>query len=133
MKIMQSYYFWKNDVKSLTPFANLIVGHSNNPNHLANAYYCLLLEAEENSDIEKLSQYSHARTDALNLLRDNTMKYTEAIPILEEYLINPFQWYWVWIVLTSIVVVFPFLAVGIWGYYRRTRFTFRRFVNYLLV
>ena len=42
LKIMQIYYFGKKDFQMVIPFANLIVENSNNPNHLANAYYCLL-------------------------------------------------------------------------------------------
>lgn len=120
MKIMQTYYFWKKDIKRLIPFANLIIEYSSSPNHLANAYYCLLLDAKEKNDINKLSQYTHARTDALKLLRDNSNKYTEATPKLMEYVQNPYPWRWVQITLPIIIILCLSLILGIWIYRKRT-------------
>ena len=102
------------DFESAVSYAQYIVEHSNNPNYLSNAYYCLLLEAKENNDVKKLSQYTHARTDALKLLRDNTNKYAESTPKLMEYLQNPHPWRWVWISFPIIIVVCVLLAIGIW-------------------
>ena len=120
LKIMQIYYFGKKDFQMVIHYANLIVEYSNNPNHLANAYYCLLIEAKENNDINQLSQFTHARTDALKLLRDNTNKYTEAIPKLMEYVQNPHPWRWVWISFPIIIVLCILFAIGIWTYRKRS-------------
>lgn len=102
------------------PYANLIVKYSNNPNHLTNAYYCLLLDAKENNDVNRLSQYTHARTDALKVLRDNTNKYAEATPKLMEYLQNPHPWRWVWISFPIIIALCILFAIGIWTYRKRS-------------
>ena len=120
VKIMQTYYFGKKDLQMVIPYANLIVEYSNNPNHLANAYYCLLLDAKENNDVNRLSQYTHARTDALKVLRNNTNKYTEATPKLMEYLQNPHPWRWVWISFPIIIALCILFAIGIWTYRKRS-------------
>lgn len=105
LKMMQAYYFEKKDFQMGIPLANLIVEYSNNPNYIANAYYCLLLDAKEKNDINLLSQYTHARTDALNLLRKNTNKYAEALPILKDYLHNPYPWSLVWIAVSAFAIL----------------------------
>ena len=120
VKIMQTYYFGKKDFQMVIPLANLIVENSNNPNHLANAYYCLLLKAKENNDINQLSQITHARTDALKLLRDNTNKYAEATPKLMEYVQNPHPWRWVRILFPIIIALCILFAIGIWTYRKRS-------------
>ena len=120
LKIMQIYYFGKKDFQMVIPLANLIVENSNNPNHLANAYYCLLLKAKENNDINQLSQITHARTDALKLLRDNTNKYAEATPKLMEYVQNPHPWRWVRILFPIIIALCILFAIGIWTYRKRS-------------
>ena len=120
VKIMQTYYFGKKDLQMVIPYANLIVEYSNNPNHLANAYYCLLLDAKENNDVNRLSQYTHARTDALKVLRNNTNKYAEATPKLMEYLQNPHPWRWVWISFPIIIALCILFAIGIWTYRKRS-------------
>jgi tetratricopeptide (TPR) repeat protein len=121
LKIMQLYYFGKKDFQMLIPFANLIIEYSNNPNYLANAYYCLLLDAKEKNDVDMLSQYTHARTDALKLLRINTNQYAEATPKLMEYLQNPHPSRWVWITLSVVVAICILLAIGIWIYRKRSQ------------
>ena len=121
LKMMQAYYFEKKDFQMGIPLANLIIEYSNNPNYIANAYYCLLLDAKEKNDINLLSQYTHARTDALNLLRKNTNKYAETLPILEEYLQNPRPLRWVWITLSVVVTICIFLAIGVWIYRKRSQ------------
>ena len=95
LKIMQSYYFRAKDINNATLYAKLIVEHSVNPNYLSNAYYCLMQDAKEKDDTQLLSTYTHARTDALKLLRDNTSRYAAATPKLMEYLQNPHPWRWV--------------------------------------
>ena len=120
VKIMQTYYFGKKDLQMLIPYANLIVEYSNNPNHLANAYYCLLLDAKENNDVNRLSQYTHARTDALKVLRNNTNKYAEATPKLMEYLQNPHPWRWIRITLFLSIILCAILAISIAVYRKLT-------------
>ena len=121
LKMLQLYYFGKKDFQMLIPFANLIIEYSNNPNYLANAYYCLLLDAKEKNDVDMLSQYTHARTDALKLLRINSNKYAEATPKFVEYLQNPHPLRWVWITLSVVVAVCILLAIGIWIYRQRSQ------------
>ena len=102
-----------NDLAQAIPYAQCIIKQSNNPNYISNAYYCLMQDAKRKNNAELLSQYSHARTDALKLLRVNTNKYAEAAPKLMEYLQDPHPWCWVWITITGFIVLSLFLFVSI--------------------
>ena len=117
LKIMQVYYDL-NQLHLAIPYAKLIVEYSTNPNHLSNAYYCLMQDAKSNNNTELLSQYAHARTDAQQLLRKYMLQDAEALPILEEYLRNPYPWRWVWIVLCVFAIVCIALVVSIVLYRR---------------
>lgn len=118
LKIMQSY--WGNiSIDSTMHYAQKCILISNNPNYISNAYYCLMQVAKNKNDVELLSQYSHARTDAQKLLRDNTNQYAAAIPKLIEYLQNPYPWRWVWIMLATILLVCIILFVGVVVYRHR--------------
>ena len=120
LKLVQ-IYLRLNATDLALPYAKLIIDYSKNPNYIANAYYCLLLDATENNDVNLLSRYTHARTDALKLLRDNTKINAEVIPKLSEYLTNPHPWRWVWISFPIIIILCIFFAIGIWIYRKRTR------------
>ena len=115
LKILQVYYDL-NQLHLALPYARLIVEHSTNPNYISNAYYCLMQDAKSKNDAEMLSQYSHARIDALKLLRVKANKYTEASPPLEEYLQDPHPWRWMWIVVSAMVAICIILAIGAWVY-----------------
>ena len=110
-----------NDLAQAIPYAQCIIKQSNNPNYISNAYYCLMQDAKRKNNAELLSQYSHARTDALKLLRVNTNKYAEAAPKLMEYLQDPHPWRWVWVTLSLIVVICIILALGAVVYRQRNR------------
>ena len=77
-------------------------------------------DAKEKDNIQLLSKYSHARTDVLKTLRDNTNTYAEATPKLMEYLQNPHPWRWVWISFPIIIVLCLLLTIGIWIYRKRS-------------
>ena len=112
LKIMQVYYDL-NQLHLAIPYAKLIVEYSKNPNHLSNAYYCLMQDAKNKNNTELLSQFSHARTDAQQELREYMLQDAEALPILEEYLRNPHPFRWVWIVITCFVALCGILFIGI--------------------
>ena len=96
-----------------------MISISDNPNYITNAYYCLLQDAKEKEDINKLSQYTHARADAQKLLLNVTNQRAEALPKVEEYTQNPHPWRWVWITLSLIVVICIILAIGALVYRQR--------------
>jgi tetratricopeptide (TPR) repeat protein len=125
LKIMQSY--WGNiSIDSTMHYAHKLILISNNPNYISNAYYCLMQVAKNKNDVELLSQYSHARTDAQKLLRDNTNQYAAAIPKLIEYLQNPHPLRWVWIMLVTILLVCIILFVGAVVYRQRNRIAYEQ-------
>lgn len=111
LKILQ-VYLMLNAFNNALPYARLIIKSSNNPNYLVNAYYCLLLEAKAQQNADLLSKYSHAREDANRMLNKNISDYAEALPILEEHIHNPHPLRWVWIMLTTILLVCIILFVG---------------------
>jgi hypothetical protein len=114
-------YLKLNVLEEALPYAQLIIEHSNNPNYLVNAYYCLMLEANTRNDVQSLNQYSHIRTDVQRLLSQGMVKDAEAMPILEEYLINPHPLRWVWIMFPTIILLCILFAIGIWIYRKRSR------------
>ena len=120
LKIMQ-IYFHTNQMDNALFYSNLLISTSNNPNYLSNAYYCLLLDAQKQNDAERMSEYTHARSDAQKLLRNHTNQYATATPQLENYLQNPHPWRWVWITLSLIVVICIILALGAVVYRQRNR------------
>ena len=120
LKMMQ-IYFHTNQMDNALFYSNLLISTSNNPNYLSNAYYCLLLDAQKQNDAERMSEYTHARSDAQKLLRNHTNQYATATPQLENYLQNPHPWRWVWITLISILVVCIIFATGAIVYRQRHR------------
>lgn len=108
------------DLAQAIPYAQCIVRLSNNPNHLINAYYCLMQEAKSKNNAELLSRYSHARTDAQRLLLNHANNSAEAMPQLEEYLSNPHPLRWIWITITGFIVVSLVLFVGTILYRKHT-------------
>jgi tetratricopeptide (TPR) repeat protein len=119
LKLVQ-IYLNLDAIELALPYAKLIIDESNNPNYVTNAYYCLLLEAKENNDVNNLSQYTHARTDALKILLDNTNRYAEATPKLMEYLQNPHPWRRVRILFSIIIALCVVFAIGFWTYRKRS-------------
>ncbi len=120
LKMMQSYYFGKNDINSAIYYAKILISTSNNPNYLSNAYYCLMQDAKTQNNVEQLSQYSHARTDAQKLLRNFMVKDAEALPILMEYVKNPYPLRWIRILFFSVVALCIVLVLCIWLYRKHT-------------
>ena len=120
LKIMQAYYVRDEELDSAVYYAQKIVSISENPNYVSNAYYCLMQDAKEKDDIQRLSQYAHARTDVLKLLHENSNKYVETTPKLMEYLHNPHPWRWAWISFPTIIVLCILFAIGIWTYRKRS-------------
>lgn len=125
LKIMQSYC-GNISIDSTMHYAHKLILISNNPNYISNAYYCLMQVAKNKNDVELLSQYSHARTDAQKLLRDNTNQYAAAIPKLIEYLQNPHPLRWVWIMLATILLLCIILFVGAVVYRKRNRIAYEQ-------
>ena len=115
MKMVQ-IYLTINDLKKALPYSQLIIKKSNNLNYISNAYYCLMQDAREKDDAQLLSIYSHARTDAQKLLRDGMIKDAEALPILEEYLLNPNPRRRLCIIFAIVAILVLLLGIGLWHY-----------------
>ena len=118
LKIMQTYHLGNISIDSAVLYAHKLVLISHNPNYISNAYYCLMQNAKNYNNVELLSQYSHARTDALKLLGQSMVGDAEAMPILEEYLINPHPWRWGWITIVCFIILCIILIIGIVIYRR---------------
>ena len=115
MKMVQ-IYLTINDLKKALPYSQLIIKKSNNLNYISDAYYCLMQDAREKDDAQLLSIYSHARTDAQKLLRDGMIKDAEALPILEEYLLNPNPRRRLCIIFAIVAILVLLLGIGLWHY-----------------
>ena len=111
-KLMQLYHDMGDQAAAL-PYAQIIVEQSADPNDLVNAYYCLMLDAKANNDIELLSRYAHARQDANRLLNAQVGKYRGALTLLKEHLANPHPYRWAWITLLCLLVACLLLVIAI--------------------
>lgn len=111
-KLMQ-VYLDMNDAVSALPYAQIIVEQSTSPNDLVNAYYCLMQDAKERGDIDKLSAYAHARQDANKILTQGIGKYRSALPLLEAHIINPYPYRWIWITLLCLIAACLLLVIAI--------------------
>ena len=119
LKMVQLYL----DINALDcalPYAQLIIDNSNNPNYLVNAYYCLLIDANNQHNADFLSKYSHAREDANRQLESLNESYSLATQKIQGYNLNPHPWRWVGIVLSTMVAICIILAIGVWIYRQRT-------------
>lgn len=125
LKIMQ-IYFHANQVNHAVLYSNKLISISNNPNYLANAYYCLLLDAKVQNNAIRMSEYTHARSDAQRLLHIQSNQYAKAIPQLENYLQNPHPLRWVWIMLATILLLCIILFVGAVVYRKRNRIAYEQ-------
>ena len=111
-KLMQ-VYLDMGDQASALPYAQIIVEQSATPNELVNAYYCLMQDAKLNNDIERLSQYAHARQDANRLLNAQVGKYHGALTLLREHLANPYPYRWAWVTLLCLLAACLLLIIAI--------------------
>jgi tetratricopeptide (TPR) repeat protein len=125
LKIMQ-IYFHANQVNHAVLYSNKLISISNNPNYLANAYYCLLLDAKVQNNAIRMSEYTHARSDAQRLLHIQSNQYAKAIPQLENYLQNPHPLRWIWIMLATILLVCIILFVCAVVYRQRNRIAYEQ-------
>lgn len=119
VKIMQTYFSIDNVEQTLF-YAQRVVKSSNNPNHLVNAYYCLLQDAKNRNNTQLLSYYSHARTDAQKALRNGMLEDAKALPILKEYLENPHPLRRIRITLFLSIILCAILAISIAVYRKLT-------------
>ena len=115
LRIMQ-IHIETNDLEQAIPYAQYIIDHSNNPNHLVNAYYCLMVDAENRNDAELLSIYAHTRADVQKNLRNIANKYTGAISHIVEYVENPnpFRWFWTTILVVTLLCIILILSIVIY-------------------
>lgn len=125
LKMMQ-VYFDLNEIHLAIPYAKFILSTSTNPNHLSNAYYCLMQSAEKDGNITLVSSYASSREDMSRLLEQQKEDYTQAVTIIENYNHTPHPWRWVWITLTSILIVCILLALGAIVYHQRAHVAYQQ-------
>jgi hypothetical protein len=78
-------------------------------------------DAKAQNDIDRLSQYAHARQDANVLLHDEIGKYKGALTILQDYVANPHPYRWAWIAILCAVAACLILTLGIFFHRRYAR------------
>ena len=101
-----------NSLAQAIPYAQCVIGVSNNPNYLSNAYYCLMQQAKQEGDAGLVSNYASCREDLNRVLEVYKESYTQAVTIIQDYELNPYPWRWVWIMLATILLVCIILFVG---------------------
>ena len=106
-------YLNKEQLSMAVPYAQFLVDNSDNTNHLINAYYCLMKDAEEQNNIELLSTYAHKRADAQKMFRDMIKNYTSAMSYLVKYVSNPNPLRWFWTTLLGVTLLCIILIFSI--------------------
>ena len=101
-----------NSLAQAIPYAQCVIGVSNNPNYLSNAYYCLMQQAKQEGDAGLVSNYASCREDLNRVLEVYKESYTQAVTIIQDYELNPYPLRWVWIMLATILLVCIILFVG---------------------
>ena len=119
LKLVQVYCDME-DLASALPYAEKIVQYSQNPNYLVNAYYCLLWDATVKDDAKLLAEIAHTRADIQQTLDRGISKYAKAIPLLKEYLSNPYPWCWGWISLVAVAFVCLVAVIGVVVFRKRS-------------
>lgn len=119
LKLVQVYCDME-DLASALPYAEKIVQYSQNPNYLVNAYYCLLWDATVKDDAKLLAEIAHTRADIQQTLDRGISKYAKAIPLLKEYLSNPYPWRWGWISLVAVALVCLVAVIGVVVFRKRS-------------
>ena len=109
-----------NSLSQAIPYAQCVIGVSNNPNYLSNAYYCLMQQAKQEGDAGLVSNYASCREDLNRVLEVYKESYTQAVTIIQDYELNPYPWRWVWVSFPIIIVLFLLFAIGIWIYRKRS-------------
>ena len=109
-------YLNKEQLSKAVPYAQFLVDNSDNTNHLINAYYCLMKDAEEQNNIELLSTYAHKRADAQKMFRDMIKNYTSAMSYLVKYVSNPnpLRWFWTTILVVTLLCIILILSIVIY-------------------
>ena len=71
-----------NSLAQAIPYAQCVIGISNNPNYLSNAYYCLMQQAKQEGDAGLVSNYASCREDMNRVLEIHKESYTQAVTII---------------------------------------------------
>ena len=88
IKIMQAYDTL-HQVAQAEPYAKYVVEHSDIPNFVSNACYCMIANAQNRKDADKVAYYSHIREDNSRLIGEEEGEYVLALLSLTDYLKHP--------------------------------------------
>ena len=107
-----------NSLAQAIPYAQCVIGISNNPNYLSNAYYCLMQQAKQEGDAGLVSNYASCREDMNRVLEIHKESYTQAVTIIRDYELTPHPWRWVWIIIACFIILSIILIISIVIYRR---------------
>lgn len=93
-------------------YAEYIIQNSKNPCYLSNAYYVLILLAEQSDDVNSLEKYSYLREDMDRKNRCYMESYASATTKLTTYIANPEPFrYWKITIFVCFVVIVSAISV----------------------
>lgn len=92
-------------------YVEYIIQNSKNPCYLSNAYYVLILLAEQNDDVNSLAKYSYLREDMDRKNRHYMESYAGATTKLMTYMVDP-EPFRCWKIALFICVVLILLAMS---------------------
>ena len=88
LKIMQAYDTL-HQVAQAEPYARYVIEHSDIPNFISNACYCMIANAQNRKDADEVAYYSHIREDNSRKICAEESDYVLAILTLTDYLQYP--------------------------------------------
>lgn len=119
--IMRSYeaLYW---LSKTHKYAEYIIAHSNNSIYRSNAYYYLMVLADNSNDISGLSVYSHAREDENRSVRTKSESYAKAAHKLKVYLDTPHPYLLInWCIFGAIIVIL-ILCIIAYSFHKHKRY-----------
>lgn len=120
IKIMQAYDTL-HQMEQAEPYAKYVVEHSDIPNFVSNACYCMIANAQQRKNADEVAYYSHIREDNSRLIREEEGEYVLALLSLTNYLQHPHKTLIIKIVVCAIVLCFMMVVLLFFKYRKRKK------------
>lgn len=118
IKIMQAYDTL-HQVAQAEPYAKYVVEHSDIPNFVSNACYCMIANAQNRKDADEVAYYSHIREDHSRLIREKEGEYVLALLSLTDYLKHPHKTLIISIMISAVALCLIMVVLLFFRYRKR--------------
>ena len=118
IKIMQAYDTLY-QVAQAEPYAKYVVEHSDIPNFVSNACYCMIANAQKRRDADEVAYYSYIREDNSRLIREEEGEYVLALLSLTDYLKHPYKTLIISIIISAVALCLIMIVLLFFRYRKR--------------